>query len=327
MRVGKWAASALRAAWRRTAAINLIVTRRCDLACSYCRAVRRGAELPPEDWLRIARKLSPRFAAFTVSGGEPLLYKGLPQLINGLSQIGIAGLCTNARLLEESHLDAMHGLDYLNFSIDHADTHHDSEVSKKNAFGKLPMLADYARRHSFELFGTAVISYRDLDGIPGIVREMTRHAIPLNLQLVQRPEAQDAFDTPQKLAALDALQRELIAMKRGGYLIDEADDYLGGLTAFVEGGRAVACHAGTAYLAVDSDGRLMPCQDAAAVGLPVLETPDLDAALRALPNAIPERCRCWWNCYHRYQDWQANPWRFMARAGVNRARGLGRLAA
>ena len=136
MKVKKWAATALRAAWRRTAAINLIVTRRCDLACGYCHAVRPAKELPPEDWLRMAQALSQRFSVFTVSGGEPLLYKRLPELINGLSRIGIAGLCSNIRMLTASHLDAMRGLDYLNFSIDHpAGACDDERISRKDAFG------------------------------------------------------------------------------------------------------------------------------------------------------------------------------------------------
>jgi len=328
VKVKKWAATALRAAWRRTAAINLIVTRRCDLACGYCQAVRPAKELPAEDWLRMARALSQRFSVFTVSGGEPLLYKRLPELINGLSRIGIAGLCSNVRMLTASHLDAMRGLDYLNFSIDHpAGADDDERISRKDAFGKLPLLIEHAERHDVELFGTAVITRRNLAVIPDLVREMARHGIPLNLQLVQRPGPADAFDTPAKLGELARLQHELLAMKHGGYPIDESDDYLRGMSAFAAGGRAVACLAGTAYLAVDTDGRLMPCQASAAIGLPILETPDLDAALRALPQSVADGCRCWWNCYHRYQDWQRNPWSFMARAGFNVARGTGRLAA
>jgi MoaA/NifB/PqqE/SkfB family radical SAM enzyme len=315
MRIKKWAKATLKAAWRRTAAVNLIVTRRCDLACSYCHALRKGPELSPAEWIGIAEKLSRRFSVFTVSGGEPLLYKGLPELINGLSQIGIAGLCTNARLIKEHHLAAMHGLDYLNFSIDHMG---DCLTSKKTAFGKLPLLAEYAKRHSFELFGTAVITSRNIDAIPDVAREMTRHNIPLNLQLVQNPGVADAFDTPEKTTQLARLQTELLAMKRGGYLIDESDEYINGFTSYTRGDCAVTCHAGDVYLAVDTDGRLMPCQDTAAVGASLLQTTDIDAALRDLPKSIPENCRCWWNCYHRYQDWKENPLSFLVQSGLKK---------
>ena len=310
MQLIRWIPATVRAAVRRTATVNLIVTRRCDLNCSYCRAVRKAPELPVAVWLEIARRLSGRYAVFTVSGGEPLLYGDLPELIHGLSRIGLAALCTNARQLDASHLDALKGLDYLNFSFDQTGS---STASRKTAFGKLPLLVEYAARHRFALFGNAVITARTIDSIPDVIREASRFGIPLNLQLVQRPGPDDAFDTPEKLAQLTSLQEELLAMRRGGFLIDESEDYLRGMARFIQGEHAVHCHAGRTYLAVDVDGRLMPCQDTPAVGMPVHQIDDIEAALDNLPSAVPEGCRCWWNCFHWYHEWQENPLKFLVR--------------
>jgi molybdenum cofactor biosynthesis enzyme MoaA len=74
MKLSKWARAALKAAWHRTATVNLIVTWRCDLNCSYCHSRGKGVELDAEAWLSIARRLASRYSAFAVSGGEPLLY-------------------------------------------------------------------------------------------------------------------------------------------------------------------------------------------------------------------------------------------------------------
>jgi MoaA/NifB/PqqE/SkfB family radical SAM enzyme len=316
MRIRKWAKATLRAAWQRSAAVNLIVTRRCDLTCSYCTAYGKSADLSPQDWIKIARRIAHRFSIFTVSGGEPLLYKGLPEVINALSELGIAGLCTNARTLSESHLQAMQGLDYLNFSIDHSG---DSDASPKTAYGKLPLMAEYARRRSFELRGTAVITSRNVNSIIGVAHELARYHIPLNLQLVQRPGPLNAFDTPEKVAGLKALQDELLALKRSGMAIDEPDDYIAGFVPFVEGRAAVHCMAGKAYLAIDSDGRLLPCQDTPAVGAPLHhDTTDIESALRTLPQAVPDQCRCWWNCYHRNAAWVQNPFAFVTRSLLDR---------
>lgn len=312
MRIRKWAKTALQAAWRGTSVANLIVTRRCDLACSYCTARGKSPDLAASDWIKIARRLSHRFSVFTVSGGEPLLYKGLTELMDALSQTGLAGLCTNARTLEEQHLEAMPGLDYLNFSIDHTG---DSSHSPKDAFGKLEMMSHYARRHSFVLRGTAVITSRSVDSIDGIVRKLAAHDIPVNLQLVQNPGPADAFDTPEKLARLRRLQDEIVQLKQRGFDIDETGDYIRGFAPFIEKQAAVKCRAGSAYLAVDHDGRLMPCQSSAATGEPLHhDTTDVDAALRALPMAVPEQCRCWWNCYHRDAAWTKNPVAFAGQA-------------
>lgn len=319
MKLGKWARAALKAAWHQTATVNLIVTRRCDLQCSYCQVLRKSPELTAPDWLKIAERLASRYAVFTVSGGEPLLYRPLPELINGLSRLGIAGLCTNLRQLDADMLAAMPGLDYLNFSIDQAGATADDASSRKNAFGKLELVAEHARRHAVALHGTAVITRRTLDGIVAVVETLTRHGIPLNLQLVQQAQGADAFATPQDLADLGRLSTELLALKRAGYLIDEPDAYLAGFVPYLRGEACVPCHAGRAYLAVDTDGRAMPCQACTATGPALHEVAnlaDLDAALHALPAAIPHGCRCWWNCYHWYGDWVRAPWRYMARQGL-----------
>lgn len=324
MRLRKWMAATLRAAWRRTATVNLIVTHRCDLACSYCRVHGQGhAEISPQQWLAIARTLARRYAVFTVTGGEPLLYRGLPELVAGLSRLGIVGLCTNVRTLREEHLRALPGLDYLNFSIDHSG---DSTASPKDAFGKFDLLRDYSRRNGFRLFGTAVITARNVDALPGVVRLMAAQGIPLNLQLVQRPGPEDAFDSAAKLARLGELQDELLAMKHGGYPIAEPDAYIRGFVAHVEGRAAVPCHAGETYLAIDSDGRPMPCQDVAAVGDSLVEG-DIPVKLAKLPAAVPEGCRCWWNCYHWYGVWKNNPLAYLAGYARDRLRVRRRLPA
>jgi len=311
MRLGKWAKAALRAAWYRTATVNLNVTRRCDLACSYCTVYGKGyAEIAPEQWLEIARRLSRRYAVFTVSGGEPLLYKGLPELVDGLARLGIAGLVTNVRTLTEAHLEAMPGLDYLNFSIDQVA---EPGASPKDAFGKLPMLRDYARRNGFRLFGTAVITSRTVDSVPGVVEFMAAHGIPLNLQLVQHPGPEDAFDTPEKVTALGRLQARLVELKRAGWPIAEPESYLRGFVAYVEGRAAVPCHAGDTYLTIDTDGRPMPCHDVSATGASLVDG-DVAVKLERLPEAVPEGCRCWWNCYHWYGDWRRNPLAYLARS-------------
>lgn len=305
----KWAQVACRAARQRTATVNLVVTRRCDLACSYCHATGKTPEITVDQWLLIARKLASRYSVFTVSGGEPLLFRGLPDLINGLSQIGLAGLCSNVRRIDVATLEAMPGLDYLNFSIDQLG---EAEMSRKTAFGKIPLLVEHARRQKFALYGTAVITNRNVDVIPELVREMHRHRVPLHLQLVQRPSSENAFDTPDKLVRLAELQAELLAMRRAGYAIEESTAYLSGFGDFVQGDAAVDCQAGRTYLAVDTDGRLMACQDSPASGPPLYQVGDIEPLLVALPASRTAGCRCWWNCYHRYAEWERSPWRLIA---------------
>jgi MoaA/NifB/PqqE/SkfB family radical SAM enzyme len=304
----KWILATLKAAWHRTATVNLIVTRRCDMNCNYCYSVREQKEIPPQDWIKIAKKLSKRFAVFTLSGGEPLLYDGVFDLINSLSEFSIAALCTNAKKIEESHLKVMRGLDYLNFSFDHTG---DSNISTKTSFGKIPLLKEYSRLNSFELSATLVISNQNIESIPRVIEELKIHNIGINLQLVQRPQPIDTFDTPEKILKLEQLQNELLRMKHQGYPIKEFDDYIKGFVPFVKNQNSVHCLAGKVYFAVDSDGRFMPCQDTEAFGKPILEIEDIDSALKDLSNHTHKNCSCWWNCYYNYQKWAKNPLKYL----------------
>ena len=83
----------------------LWVTFRCNYRCSYCPVVTRFAfssiyakevERTPEDWI-VALDRLPKGNVY-ISGGEPFLFKGLPELVNGLNKHNILGIVTNATI-------------------------------------------------------------------------------------------------------------------------------------------------------------------------------------------------------------------------------------
>jgi len=83
--------------------VMLWVTFRCNYRCSYCPYVTRSDyskiykkenEPTSEAWLQALNKLPQ--ANIYIAGGEPFLYSGLPELINGLKKHRILGIVTNA---------------------------------------------------------------------------------------------------------------------------------------------------------------------------------------------------------------------------------------
>jgi cyclic pyranopterin phosphate synthase len=109
--------------------VRLSVTDRCDLRCSYCmpRGFRDFEE--PEHWLRFD-EIERVIAAFArlgtrrirLTGGEPLVRKGLPGLAASLARLpGVEdlSLSTNATRLAR-HARALHqaGVSRLNISLD-----------------------------------------------------------------------------------------------------------------------------------------------------------------------------------------------------------------
>src|ERR1035438_2449070 len=71
--------------------LRISVTDRCNYKCVYCRTGNEGAvyaELPIADYLRIARVfMGLGIEKIRLTGGEPLLRRGLTDLIRELSQL------------------------------------------------------------------------------------------------------------------------------------------------------------------------------------------------------------------------------------------------
>ena len=75
--------------------LRISVTDRCNLRCVYCMPEEGLSFLPQPELLsfdeilrvaRVARGLG--ITAVRITGGEPLMRKGLPELVGGLAQIG-----------------------------------------------------------------------------------------------------------------------------------------------------------------------------------------------------------------------------------------------
>src|SRR5579875_894166 len=92
--------------------LRVSITDRCNYKCVYCRTGNDGAvysELPIEDYLRIARVfVSLGVEKIRLTGGEPLLRRGLTDLVRELSRLRTVdgapldlALTTNGHLLEE----------------------------------------------------------------------------------------------------------------------------------------------------------------------------------------------------------------------------------
>ena len=110
--------------------LRLSVTSTCDLRCIYCRpnshanARPSSGSLTDEQRLEFVRFLHERYglAQVRITGGEPLLYRGLVQLVAELRRavpdVELA-MTTNGRLLYHKGFELFHaGVDRLNVSLD-----------------------------------------------------------------------------------------------------------------------------------------------------------------------------------------------------------------
>jgi cyclic pyranopterin phosphate synthase len=121
--------------------LRISVTDRCNLACSYCMpeqlagALRRSDILDFEEIAHIVRTVIPLgISKIRLTGGEPLVRKGLDKLvgmISGMEGISEITMTTNGQLLAGMALKlASAGLDRVNISLDTLDPDRYREVTR-----------------------------------------------------------------------------------------------------------------------------------------------------------------------------------------------------
>ena len=122
--------------------LRISVTDRCNYKCVYCRTGNDGAvyaELPIEDYLRIARVfVGQGIEKIRLTGGEPLLRRGLTDLVRELSRLRTLdgspldlALTTNGHLLEEmAELLRDAGLSRITVSMDAVDAEKFARITR-----------------------------------------------------------------------------------------------------------------------------------------------------------------------------------------------------
>ena len=128
---------------------QVVVTRRCNLACGYCNEYDDfSAPVPTKELLaRVDHLAKLKTASITFTGGEPLLHPDLDAIIARIRKNGImAGMITNGYLLVADRIEKLNraGLEYLQISIDNVKPDDVSKKSLKVLDQKLELLAQHA---------------------------------------------------------------------------------------------------------------------------------------------------------------------------------------
>ncbi len=100
----------------------LVLTTRCNLSCPFCPQVKRAAteRMTPEEWLRVIDQM-PDYARVTLTGGEPLLFKGFMDVARAVGRRFNFNVISNGTLLSEKIIDRLLGIEsfqVLSISID-----------------------------------------------------------------------------------------------------------------------------------------------------------------------------------------------------------------
>ena len=299
--------SSLRVPFRKGITANAILTRRCNTRCAFCEVIHRnnGIELSIEDWKKVIRNVCGKFATIVFTGGEPLLYSGVEELIDYAHGRAFTGLLTNGILLDEKTAEKLTKLDYLNVSSERLFRDHEGQAEPWAS-----LLTRIKRSGTF-VASTIVITPENIHQVPGIIEFLTRKGIPAEISIVHTKDKASAYgfrsDNPElgfraaeDIAALKSLQDRLISMKRAGYLIHTPDSYITGMAAYAEHKQMrFKCFAADKFICINNDGFIMPCQDLAPSCLNAMNAEDVER-IHTLKNSIPDHCSCFWDCAYFY---------------------------
>jgi MoaA/NifB/PqqE/SkfB family radical SAM enzyme len=178
--------------------ILLWVTFRCNYRCSYCPVVTRfdfstiygkEDERTPQDWIAALDRLPA--ANVYISGGEPFLFKGLPELVNGLGKHQCLGIVTNATV-KTSVYEQITRKVHLNLSF------HREFASEDEFLAKIDELRRVGR---FHLNVNLVATRENVPLIPKLEKLMTDHRISLHIDPFVDPDLGFTY-TPDEMAIL-----------------------------------------------------------------------------------------------------------------------------
>jgi radical S-adenosyl methionine domain-containing protein 2 len=127
--------------------VNFFVSARCNMRCRMCFAhFPQCGQLSKRDTGRLLDTLAQRFDKITFVGGEPTLYRSLPELVGQAKKAGSTTMMvTNGSRLTEKYL-AQFGvaLDWVGISVDSAEESTNRELGRA-VYGKALGFSEYAR--------------------------------------------------------------------------------------------------------------------------------------------------------------------------------------
>jgi MoaA/NifB/PqqE/SkfB family radical SAM enzyme len=277
--------------------VQIVPTRRCNLACAYCNEFDNVSTPVPLDVMlaRIDRLAALGTSMIDLSGGEPLLHPEIEEIVRRIRGHGIlAGLLTNGYLLTRERIQTLNraGLDRLQISIDNVTPDDVSYKSLKVLDQKLRWLAELAE---FDVNINSVIGAGV--GRPGDALVIAQRALSLGFGT----SVGLIHDGSGKIAPLDTRQREWYRQLQdlGRSFYSHAHDRLFQENLIRGVPNDWRCGAGARYLYVCEDGLVHWCsQQRGHPGIPLERygVDDMDREYHTVKSCAP---LCTVSCVHR----------------------------
>ena len=293
----------------RPISLNLLLTRRCNLNCDYCRLTRVyggspygdiPGEVEPEKWTEVIENLDPIFT--NILGGEPLIYDGLYKIIRHMNENDRPyTLITNGILLErylDSGCDVPSGLclAYDGRAEDRgrskksgvADRFYSSGLHEKYGIEDPTLIATFDESNCSEM--RSIVEYFEQFGV---YTEVTVRDGSMNIFY----DFADA-EPLKKSREIDGMLDEAIEMKKDGHLIFNTVDEFNLLKQHYTG--TYRCVDPWRNLTLEPDLSPRLCLRIRGLSTPLNSVTDYNQTILSMSFDQVNLCEdCSWNCVMR----------------------------
>lgn len=251
------------------------LTLACNLRCRHCGSRaghERGDELPLDHMLRIAGELADLGCTLvTLSGGEPLLREGWPEIAKALTDRGVAvNFISNGQVFsrEIGETALAVGIRNANFSIDGLEESHTMLRRVPGNFAKIMENIDLCHELGLSVGAITTIHRRNIGELAELHALLGRKGVAVWQVQLATPSGNladndDLWLEPESMLDLIPLLAEL--RQRPGPRLDIGDNigYYGGYEGAFRGDGEppfwVGCHAGCSVIGIESDGHVKGC--------------------------------------------------------------------
>jgi MoaA/NifB/PqqE/SkfB family radical SAM enzyme len=278
---------------------SIFFTRKCNLRCPYCRAYEKNPnDIPLSEWKKIIDRLANwGIPGIDIVGGEPTLRDDLCEFIEYISSIGmLPALHSNFTVLSKAMIDrlAEGGLMMLKVSLDSL-----GGFGKSN--GQALDLLEYARTEKglIPMISNVATSI-NIDQIPSLAQFVVEKKFFFTCGLYQCVGGKFSSPDVSLIPPADKTQglfRFLGDLKARTGLVRNSFLFMESLDRYYDG--LWKCDAGRdAWLTINNDGTLMPCQEySSPISILQLDTLS-DPAWVAYKRGTVQACKgCFYHCY------------------------------
>jgi MoaA/NifB/PqqE/SkfB family radical SAM enzyme len=280
------------------------VTNRCNFECSFCNYWNEpfdiDAQLTPAQFGEAAAKLS-RIGTMMVSlaGGEPLLRRDLPEIIDAVSGYHFPFLTTNGWAINEELARTLWdaGLWGVSISIDYANpARHDEERGREGAFRHavraVEVFSKSRTRPHQRVNINAVLMKDNLDEMEGLIQVAREHDALFMVQPYGFLKTGSRDPMPEQ-----SLSETLLDLSRRHRHFNSNPEFLRRFDQHITEG-VEGCRAGRSFFNIDQWGNISKCVEYREESLGKVQELSAEAIWGALKAEYESNSctACWYNC-------------------------------